>query len=72
MNKVLAKNPNAATAGVTGVGFGTLLVWLLGHFGVQMDNEVAVVVATTVTTVVLFIGKRGLRGVIRKVWKGEG
>jgi len=65
-------NPNAATAGVSGIGVGTLVVWLLGHFGVTFTAEVGSVIAGAVAALTLWIGKNGLQGALRIVWRGQG
>jgi hypothetical protein len=62
--------PNATAAtGSTGVGL--FLVWLLGHLGVDMGAEVAVVIAGGLTAIVLLIGRDGLSGIARTVWRGK-
>ena len=65
------KHPNAATAGAAGLGPGLLIVWTAGHFGIDLNAEQATVVTGVVVTAVLFIGKRGLKGIIRLVWQGD-
>lgn len=66
----LGKHPNAALSVGTG-GAGVLIIWLLGHTGVSMPNEVAVLVAAAITSVALLVGRKGVRGVIRLVWHGS-
>ena len=68
----IRRHPNAMTAGVSGVGVGTLIVWALGHWGISMDAEVAAVIAGMVSSVALLIGKAGLRGLARLIWRGSG
>lgn len=70
--QIVSQNPNAATAGVSGAGVGTLVVWLLGHFGVTFTAEVGAVIAGAVATVVLWIGRNGLKSALRIIWRGQG
>lgn len=63
-------HPNAATAGAA-TGPTVLIVWLAGHFGLNVGAEVAVVVAGVVASGALLIGRKGLRGVIRTIWSGD-
>jgi hypothetical protein len=62
--------PNA-TAATGSTGAGLFLVWLLGHLGVDMGAEVAVVIAGGLTTFVLLVGRDGIRGLFRTVWRGK-
>jgi hypothetical protein len=64
------KNPNAAVAG-GGTSLSVLVVWLLGHFHVALSAEDGAVIAGALATVVLFIGREGIRGVWRRIWGGE-
>lgn len=63
-------NANATAAGGS-TGVGLFLVWLLGHVGVDMGAEVAVVVAGGLTTFVLLVGRDGVRGIARTIWRGR-
>lgn len=65
-------HPNATTAaGLTGPA--VLVVWLFNHFGiVDISPEVAVVIAGGVITIALFVGKRGVKGVLSMLWRGGG
>jgi hypothetical protein len=67
---VIQRNPNAAVALTSGSGVGALAVWLLGVVGVDMPPEIGAVVAGAMAGVVLFIGRRGIKGVIDAVWSG--
>lgn len=64
------KNPNAIVAGGT-IGPGVLVVWLLGHFGVNMSAEVGTVIGGAAAALLLFVGRNGLLGVWRRVWRGQ-
>lgn len=64
-------HPNTVTAG----GVGTLTTLVVAGFealGANMTPTVAAAVATAAITVALFVGKRGVKGVIRLVWRGDG
>ena len=63
-------NPNAAVAG-GGTSLSVLVVWLLGHFHVALSAEDGAVIAGALATVVLFIGREGIKGAWRRVWGGQ-
>lgn len=64
-------HPNAATAGVA-TGPAVLIVWLAGRYGIDLGAEQAVVVSGLLTSLVLLIGRRGLRGIVAALWRGGG
>jgi hypothetical protein len=64
-------DPNAAVAGGT-TGAGVLVVWLLGYFGVALSAEVGAAIAGGAATVLLVIGRRGIKGTLQRVWRGAG
>lgn len=64
------KNPNAAVA-AGGSGLSVFVVWLLGHFHVDLSAEDGAVIAGAVASVVLFIGRNGIKGLWKKIWNGE-
>lgn len=63
------EHPNAKAAGST-TGAGVLVVWLLGYFGVDLSAEAGAVIAGGAATVVLAVGRRGIRGALRALWRG--
>lgn len=63
-------HPNAATA-ATATGPAVLVVWLAGHYGIDLNAEQATVATSLFIAAVLFVGKRGLKGVVRIVWRGS-
>jgi hypothetical protein len=68
---VVAKHPNATTTLVTSSGGGALVSWLLddvGHFGVPAFACAAI--AGGLGAAALFIGRNGLHGVVRFLWRG--
>lgn len=66
----LGKHPNTALSIGTGSA-GVLIIWLLGHLGVSMPNEVAVLIAGGVTSLALLIGRKGVKGIGRLLWHGS-
>lgn len=71
MSNPVRENPNATTAaGSTGVA--VFIVWLIGHLGVTVTAEVAVVIAGGLTTLVLAFARYGLIGVWSRFLRGSG
>ena len=71
MANPVSNNPNASlAAGSTGIG--VVAIYILGLFGVNPPPEVAVAGAGAFTSLFLFIGKSGLSGLPRLIWKGGG
>jgi hypothetical protein len=66
----VTKNPNAAVA-AGGTSLSVFVVWLLGHFHVSLSAEDGAVIAGAAASVVLFVGRNGLKGLWAKVWNGE-
>lgn len=64
-------HPNAIAGGVSGVGGGVFVVYLLHQFGYEVDPMLGAVIAGALSTVVLFVGRNGLRGALRAIWKGK-
>jgi len=65
-------HPNAAVASGSS-GAGILLVWLLNKYaGADLDPIISGVIIGGITTLTLAIGRHGLRGIIRTVWRGHG
>jgi hypothetical protein len=71
VNSPTSSDPNATVAGGT-TGAGVLVVWLLGHFGVNLSAEVGAVIAGGAATVLLVIGRRGIKGTLQRIWSGAG
>ncbi len=63
-------NPNTNVAGIAG-GLGVLTVWLLGRYGIHVSNTAAAAISTAYATVVLYIGRDGLRSALRSIWRGK-
>lgn len=68
---VIARHPNASVALGSGSGLGALVVWLVGLSGTAMPAEVGAAIGGSVAAIALFIGRRGIKGVIRALWQGD-
>lgn len=67
---MISKHPNATVAGTTG-GTAALLVALLHAAGVDVSVDAAVAIVACVPPLALFIGRNGIRGAARLVWRGR-
>jgi hypothetical protein len=64
-------HPNTLAAGLSG-GASTLIVYLLNKYaGTNLDAQAGAAIATAVASVVLFIGRRGIRGTLSDIWNGN-
>lgn len=63
-------HPNAAVAG-GGTGLAVFVVWLAGHLHVALSAEDGAVIAGGLATIVLFIGRNGVKGLWRRIWDGQ-
>lgn len=65
------KHPNAAVA-AGGSSLSAFIVWIFGNvFHWSLSAEDGAVIAGAVSTVVLVIGRSGVRGLWRRIWDGE-
>lgn len=65
-------NPNATIGGAGGGGFAVLLVYLLNKYaGTSIDATEGAAIASGVATAVLFVGRRGIVGVVRQFLYGN-
>lgn len=64
------KHPNAATAG-TLTGPAIVIVWLAGLLGIDMGAEVGAAVAGCMIATGLLIGRNGVKGLARILWRGH-
>jgi ABC-type enterobactin transport system permease subunit len=72
MDKAPSDNPNAVVGGASGIGGGALVVAVLDLAGVQVTNPyLATTIAGAVTAVALFIGRNGIVGAFRMIWRGK-
>ncbi len=63
-------HPNAAASVVTG-GLAGLAIYILGRCGIDLTPTDGAAVAGALTAVVLFVGRRGIRGTIAALWNGS-
>ncbi len=63
-------HPNTAASIVTG-GLAGLAIYILGRCGIDLTPTDGAAVAGALTAVVLFIGRRGIRGTISALWNGS-
>lgn len=66
----VTQNPNATVAGGT-TGFVIFVVWLAGYLGLDLTAEMGAFAGGGLATLVLAIGRDGIRGVIRRLWSGK-
>lgn len=64
------KHPNAAAAGGSSL-LAAAILWAAGHLGLELSGEVAVVAAGALTTLVLAVGRNGIRGLLARIWHGQ-
>lgn len=69
MASVTANNPNATLA-ATSTGIATIVTWLVSLTSWNVPAAVAVAAAGLFTSFLLFIGRNGLKGAARLVWRG--
>jgi hypothetical protein len=67
---VVKGNPNASVAAAS-TAAGVLLIWLLTSLGVDISPEVGAAISGLLASVVLWIGRDGIKGAISKVWGGD-
>lgn len=67
-------HPNAAAAAAS-AWIAAALIYLLGLFGVSVPDpplEVAIGLGGIASALALFIGRRGVRGLVSLIWRGQG
>lgn len=64
-------HPNATAAGISGAATTVVISILDDAAHVKVDAELAAGLVTVVTGLVLFIGRAGLTGAWKRVWRGE-
>jgi putative flippase GtrA len=63
-------HPNALVGGGSGIGGGLVVVYVLSLAGVDVDPMIAAAIAGGCSALVLFVGREGIRGLVRRVWRG--
>ena len=71
MSNPVSNNPNASLAAGS-IPPSVLAVYLLGLAGVHPTPEVATVIGGAAASVLLFIGRSGIKGLLRVIWRGNG
>lgn len=66
----MKQNPNTNAAGLGGA-LGVVAAWLLGHYHVAVSAEQGAALSTVCATAILYVGRDGLRGIFRAVWRGS-
>ena len=69
--RVVSGNPNASVALGSGSGLGTLVIWLVGLTVAAVPPEVGAACGGLIAAVFLFVGRRGIKGAIVGLWRGE-
>ena len=68
---VVSRHPNASIALGSGAGLGPMVVWSVGLTGTTMPPEVGAAFGGVVAATFLFVGRRGVRGVLTHIWRGS-
>jgi hypothetical protein len=67
------KNPHPnSTVAAGGAGAGALVIWAASRFGVTLTAYEGIAVASGLSTAALLVGRDGIKGLARVVWKGKG
>lgn len=64
------KHPNAVASGSSSTA-GVLLIYVLGLVGLTLTPVVAAAAVGALGTLTLLIGREGMRGILRTIWKGS-
>lgn len=67
----MINHPNAGVA-VVSAGLASLVVWLGGRYGYDISAETGAAVAGGAAALVLYIGRRGVGGTLKAIWRGSG
>jgi len=68
---VIARHPNASVALGSGSGLGALVVWIVGLSGTAMPPEIGAAIGGVIAATALFIGRRGIKGALSAIWRGD-
>ena len=68
---IVTRNPNASVALGSGSGLGALVVWIAQASGANIPPEIAAIIGGAVAAVALFIGRNGIQGAVRMLWRGK-
>lgn len=65
----MKQHPNMLASGGAGT-IGVLVAWALGRFHIAISAEEGAAISLGITTVVLFVGRRGLKNTLLQIWNG--
>jgi hypothetical protein len=65
-------NEQKTVGGGASVGFGVLVVWLCGHFGLNMSAEVGTVIGGLLVAFGSVVAAEGIIGMIKHLFYGRG
>jgi hypothetical protein len=68
---VVTRNPNATVALGSGSGLGAVVVWIAQASGAGIPPEIAAIIGGGIAAVALFIGRNGIQGAVKMVWRGK-
>lgn len=68
---IVTNNPNAAVALGSGSGIGAIVIWIAQASGAGIPPEIAAIAGGAIASLALFIGRSGVRGIVRVVWRGK-
>jgi hypothetical protein len=71
MENPVKEHKNATVGGGSGAVGGLLAVTVVGWLGFAVSAQEGVLIAGAVTFVVLLVGRKGIRGIVRMVWRGN-
>jgi hypothetical protein len=71
MDNPVKEHPNAALGGGSAFGGGLLVVAVVGWLGFSLSAADGVLIAGALTTGALLVGRKGIRGIVRMVWRGN-
>lgn len=72
-NETLENNPPAAARAFDaagGGGIGIVLVWVVSLFGYDLPPAAAATLTTVIIIFAAALGKRGIRGIAIRIWRG--
>jgi len=67
--RVVKNHPNTSLAATIGL-ISVFVAWIAGIIGVVLSAEAGAGLATLLVATSLFIGKRGIKGLISGIWNG--
>jgi hypothetical protein len=69
--RVVSSHPNASVALGSGSGLGSLVIWMVGLTGAAVPPEVGAAIGGLIAAGFLLVGRRGIKGTIVGIWRGE-